>query len=72
MAEQAEVKYDTEQLSPEDIARGISGLGYKCQHIRTVRTSKAGGGGGGGKPNTLEVEVTGMSCTSCSGKVNEL
>ncbi|CAM9299244.1 unnamed protein product, partial [Ectocarpus fasciculatus] len=67
--QQAEVKYDTEQLSPEDIARGVSGLGYKCQHIRTVRSSKAGGGGGGGKPNTLEVEVTGMSCTSCSGKV---
>ncbi|CBN73914.1 heavy metal translocating P-type ATPase [Ectocarpus siliculosus] len=69
LAGQAEVKYDTEQLAPEDIARGVSGLGYKCQHLRTVRTSKAGGGGGGGRPNTLEVEVTGMSCTSCSGKV---
>ncbi|CAM9921278.1 unnamed protein product, partial [Ectocarpus sp. 13 AM-2016] len=67
--QQAEVKYDTEQLAPEDIARGVSGLGYKCQHLRTVRTSKAGGGGGAGRPNTLEVEVTGMSCTSCSGKV---
>lgn len=73
--EQAEVKFDAEVLTPGEIERGVTGLGYKCQHTRTVGPSKgggsggAGGGNGGGQPSTLEVEVTGMSCTSCSGKV---
>lgn len=73
---QAEVKYDAEVLTPEEIERGVTGLGYKCQHTRTVTPGKSGGGGAGGRgegsggqPNALEVEVTGMSCTSCSGKV---
>lgn len=78
--EQAEVKYDAEVLTPDDIARGVTGLGYKCRHTRTVKSSagKAGYGGGGGggeggegsQRGALEVEVTGMSCTSCSGKVD--
>ncbi|CAN0443453.1 unnamed protein product, partial [Scytosiphon promiscuus] len=71
--DQAEVKYDAEMLSPAEIERGVTGLGYKCQHTRTVKPGKGGGGGrggdGGGQPSALEVAVTGMSCTSCSGKV---
>ena len=71
------MKYDAEVLTPDEIARGVTGLGYKCRHTRTVKpgTRKAGLGGDdagdeGSQSSTLEVEVTGMSCTSCSGKVN--
>lgn len=71
MCAQAEVKYDEQVLTFEEIARGVSGLGYKCDHMRTVGpTSGSGGGGAESREATaLEIEVTGMSCTSCSGKV---
>lgn len=75
-SQQAEVKYDAEILTPDEIARGVTGLGYKCRHTRTVKPSTGKEGqwddGGEGTPSSaLEVEVTGMSCTSCSGKVND-
>lgn len=77
LCDQAEVKYDAEVLTPDEIARGVTGLGYKCRHTRTVKpgTGRAGQhaggeGGGGGQRSALDMEVTGMSCTSCSGKVN--
>lgn len=65
------MKYDAQVLSFDEIARGVSGLGYKCDHMRTVGPSSGVGGGGAGsrEATALEVEVTGMSCTSCSGKV---
>eukprot|EP00903_Cladosiphon_okamuranus_P012938 g12081.t1 len=76
LAGQAEVKYDAEVLTPDEIATGVTGLGYKCLHTRTVKpsTSKVGLGAGGSggeesQSSALEVEITGMSCTSCSGKV---
>eukprot|EP00752_Nemacystus_decipiens_P009679 g8648.t1 len=76
LAGQAEVKYDAEILTPDEIARGVTGLGYQCRHTRTVKPGPGkagqgdnGEGGEGSQSGALEVEVTGMSCTSCGGKV---
>lgn len=66
---QAEVKYDAQVLSFDEIARGVSELGYKCDHMRTVGPTSGGGGAESREATALEIEVTGMSCTSCSGKV---
>lgn len=63
------MRYDEKIVSPEDVAKGVTGLGYKCHHTRTVGPKDGRGGGSGASLSTLEVEVTGMSCTSCSGKV---
>lgn len=65
------MKYDAQVLTFDEIARGVSGLGYKCNHMRTVGPISGGGEGGAESRETtaLEIEVTGMSCTSCSGKV---
>lgn len=69
---QAEVRFYEEVLSADEIARGITGLGYKCQHTRTTGPTSGGEGGAGSEqPSVIEVEVSGMSCTSCSGKVRK-
>lgn len=68
---QAEVMYDEQVLTPRDIVRSITGLGYKSTHEGTV-APKSGRRGGSRyeESSILEVEVTGMSHTSCREKVN--
>lgn len=62
------MRYNEKVIVSREIAQGVSGLGYKCEHVRTVGP-KSGGSGGSSESSALEVEVRGMSCTSCSSKV---
>ena len=65
------MKYDEQVLTPGDIVRCISDLGYKSTHEGTVGPKSGGRRGSKYEDSSiLEVEVTGMSCTSCSAKVN--
>lgn len=68
---QAEVRHDANVVSAAQIAKSVSGLGYKCQHMKMVgpRSEESGPWKRGGSSSVLDVKVTGMSCTSCSGKV---
>lgn len=56
---------DEKVVTVGEIAQRVTSLGYNCEHVRTVGP-KSGRSAGS---STLDVEVTGMSCTSCSGKV---
>lgn len=63
--------YNEQMLTPRDIVRSITGLGYKSTHEGTVAPKSVGGGGSKyEEASILEVEVTGISHTSCGEKVN--
>ncbi|CAM9182597.1 unnamed protein product [Discosporangium mesarthrocarpum] len=67
---QAVVHFDPSLTSAKAVSDLINSAGYTTTvALTTVSTSAGRGGGGGGQQRVLEVAVSGMSCSSCSGKV---
>ncbi|CAM9854602.1 unnamed protein product, partial [Discosporangium mesarthrocarpum] len=72
LTEKAVVQYDSSELAAQSIVEVINSLGYPSEHLRTVfpeNSPRLGGEGGRGEGQVIMVEVSGMSCTSCSSKV---
>ncbi|XP_013412281.1 copper-transporting ATPase 1 isoform X2 [Lingula anatina] len=59
LAQKAEVTYDPELLNPETIAKKITDLGYET----TVLQEATGG--------HVELFISGMTCASCVGKIED-
>ncbi|CAG0919018.1 unnamed protein product [Notodromas monacha] len=59
MAGKADVKYDSEEISPESIAEAISDAGFPASVIESAKTENG----------SVVLRIGGMTCSSCVSKI---